>query len=255
MHDALAVYHRLHLLHRQAIEPHGLDDLQSLVHQCGGVHRDLRSHVPVGMAHGIRRRHVLQLVEGPSVERPAGAGQQDTPHLTPVPAALQALKHRAVLTVHRHDLRAVFLRRVHHQLTGAHQRFLIGQRDAFAFLNCRQCGTQPHAAHHGSHHRVRLGHSGGSQQALLPCHDLNAGPPQPFFQRQRRIFVIQYRKARHILPRLLLQQVYLCIGGQRRHAEAQLPGHLQRLPPDGAGSPQQGDGFRHRSFLNTASQR
>ena len=253
--DALPVDHRAHLLHGKAVQPHGLDDLQSLVHQRGGIHRDLRPHVPVGMPQGVRRRHMLQLLVASAEKRPAGAGQPDAPHLVPVPAPLQTLEHRAVLAVHRHDLRAVLRRRGHHQLAGADQRLLVGQRDALALFDGRQRGLQPHAAHDGGDHRVRLGHGGGSQKAFLPCHDLYSGAPEPLFQLQRRIFVIQHRKARHELPRLPLQQVDLRVGGQCRHGYSLLPDHLQGLPSDGAGSAQQGNGFRHRSPLSTASRR
>ena len=39
-----------------------------------------------------------------------------------------------MLTVHRHDLRAVFPGTAHDDVARAHERFFIGQRDAAAFL-------------------------------------------------------------------------------------------------------------------------
>ncbi|CAN3971336.1 Transcriptional regulator, AlpA family, partial [Dysosmobacter welbionis] len=63
---------------------------------------------------------------------PAGTGQDQPPDLPAVGAALKALEDGRVLRVHRHDLGAVRIRRIHHQLSGADQRLLVGQGDALS---------------------------------------------------------------------------------------------------------------------------
>ena len=64
MDDALAVDQHFDLRLRNIEEPPGFDDLQPLVHQGGRVDGDLGTHGPVGMLQGVRRRHMLQLLEG-----------------------------------------------------------------------------------------------------------------------------------------------------------------------------------------------
>ena len=44
-----------YLVHAQMKKPLGLDDLQTLVHQGGGINGYFRSHVPVGMVEGLGR--------------------------------------------------------------------------------------------------------------------------------------------------------------------------------------------------------
>ncbi|CAN4030231.1 hypothetical protein MCGFDL_MCGFDL_09450, partial [Dysosmobacter welbionis] len=105
--DALPVDHHRHLVQRQTVEAHGLDDLQPLVHQRGAVYGDLGSHGPVGVAEGIRFGHFAHFFIGHAVKRPAGTGQDQPPDLPAVGAALKALEDGRVLRVHRHDLGAV----------------------------------------------------------------------------------------------------------------------------------------------------
>ena len=200
--------------------------------------------------------HTLQLSGGLAVERAAGARQQDTAYLPPVAAALQALKYSGVFTVHRDDLRTVFGSGSHDQLTGADQRLLIGQGDAFPLPDGGQRRRKTHAAHDGGDKGIRLLRSGGGQKSLLPCQHLNVHVGQALTQHTGGIRVIHRRKARPELPRLLLQKVDIRMGGQCRHGKAQLPGHLQCLPSDRAGRSQKGDGFRHSMYsLNTMSRR
>ena len=60
MDDALAVDHHLDAIRRQAEQQAGLDQLQPLVHQRGGIHGDLAAHAPVRMRAGLLRGHILQ---------------------------------------------------------------------------------------------------------------------------------------------------------------------------------------------------
>ena len=109
MYYTLAVHHHPDLLRCHSEEHHRLNDLKPLVHKGRGIDGNAVSHAPCRVGKRVGGSYPRKLLPLLPEKRPAGAGQQDTPHLTPVPAALQALKHRTVLTVHRHDLRAVFL--------------------------------------------------------------------------------------------------------------------------------------------------
>ena len=251
--DALPVHHRVHLLQGKAVQPHGLDDLQPLVHQRGRVDGDLGAHAPVGVLQRMGRRHGLQFLIAPAEERAAGAGQDQAAYLPSVGAALQTLKNSGMLAVHRHDIRAVFLRGGHHQLSGAHQRLLVGQGDAPPKADGRQRRLQSYAAYHGGHHRVSLLRLCRRQKALRPRQHLDIRIAQTLPQLLRRGGVIKHRKARAELPRLRFYQLHTAVGRQRGHPQLQFPGHGQRLPPDGPGASQQGNGFCHDNFLNTGA--
>ena len=166
MDDTLPVDHRVHTVKREIVQAHGLNDLQPLVHQGGGVDGDLGTHGPVGVLQRVAGGHALQLRIGHAEERAAGAGQDQPLDLPLVTAALQALKDGGVLAVHRNDLRAVLFGGGHHQLTGTHQRFLVGKGDAPSKADGSQGGFQPHAAHHGGHHGVGFFHLCRRQQTF-----------------------------------------------------------------------------------------
>ena len=154
------------------------------------------------MLEGILRGHFLQLLVALAEERPAGAGENEALHLSPVAAALQTLEKSGVLAVHGDDLCAVLLRCRHDKFTGAYQRFLVGEGNALALLNGGKGGGKSYAAHHGGHHRVGLLHRGGCQQPLGAGQHLHIqiGHTLPQFLRRRR--VIKHRKARQKLPHL-----------------------------------------------------
>ena len=249
MDDALAVDHHVHLLHRQPVQPHGLDDLQALVHQGSRVDGDFCTHAPVGVFQGIGGGDGLQLLIGAAEEGTAGAGQQQPPDLIAVPAALETLENGAVLGVHGDDVRAAALRLGHDQLPGADQGLLIGQGDAFFLPDGGQGGLQAHAAHNGGDHGVGLGQLSRQQQALRPRLHPDVRVRQAQAQLPGGVPVVQHRQGGVKLPCLLLQQVHLAVGGQGRHGKAQLPGHLQGLAADGAGGAQQGNGFCHVAIL------
>lgn len=54
---------------------HGLNALQALVHEGGGVNGDLGTHGPRGMREGIGTRHAIELVARAAKERTARAGE------------------------------------------------------------------------------------------------------------------------------------------------------------------------------------
>ena len=142
-----------------------------------------------------------------------------------------------MLRVHRHDLRPIGIRRVHHQLSGADQRLLIGQGDALLLPDGGQGGAQAHHAHHGGDHRVRLGADGGLQQGLRPPQDTGVRVRQADRQVLCRRLVCQHRQPGAEFSRLGLQPLRVGMGREGGHPQPQLLRHVQRLAADGAGGP------------------
>ena len=226
---------RVDLTQRQTVEPHGLDDLKALVHQRRGVDGDLRTHCPVRVLERVGLRLSRKLLQAQAVERPARAGQNEALDLTAVTAALQALEDRAVLAVDGDDLRAVFFRRVHHELARADERFLVRKRDAFFLFDCRERRLETDHAHHGGHDRVGVVRRGGGQKALHAGEHLGVCVGEPRAQLICRILVIKHGKTRAKFPRLLFDEVNAFIRRQRSDGKPQLARHLKRLAADGAG--------------------
>ena len=226
---------RVDLTQRQAVEPHGLDDLKALVHQRRGVDGDLCAHCPVRVLERVGLRLSRKLLRAHAIERPARAGQNEALDLAAVAAALEALEDRAVLAVDGDDLRAVFFRRVHHKLARADERFLVRKRDAFFLLDGGKRRLETNHAHHGGHDRVGVVRRGRGQKALHTGEHLGVCVGEPRAQLARRILVIKHGKTRAKFPRLLFNEVNALIRRQRGDGKPQLARHLKRLAADGAG--------------------
>ena len=246
--DAPAVDHRLHLLQGQLIEPHGLDELQALIHQGGAVDGDLGPHVPVGVLESVLRAHFFQLLIAFAIEGATAAGEPQAADLAAVPAALEALENGAVLGVYGHDLRPAAAGGLHHQLPGADQGLLVGQGDAPAQGDGGQGGLQANGPHQTGDHGVGLRRGGGPAQALPTGEHLCVQVAYPPAQRIRCVFIIKHSKARAKLPHLLFHDIHISSGGQSRRGKAQLPGRLEGLCADGAGGAQHGDDLAHSSI-------
>ena len=111
----------------------GLDHLEALVHQRGGVDRDLRPHRPHGVLEGLLHRRLRELRGRPAAERPAGARDH---HPLEVLPALAAEGHREgrVLRVDREQPLGLTLDQVHHELAPDHERLLVRERERLAAL-------------------------------------------------------------------------------------------------------------------------
>ena len=68
MHDALWMNYNIDFLQRDAEKPHGLNDLEALVHQRGRVNANLRAHIPSGMIRRLFRGDGLKRLNGPPVK-------------------------------------------------------------------------------------------------------------------------------------------------------------------------------------------
>ena len=219
------MHHHTDLLFGQTVQPHGFDDLKPFIHHGGGVDGDLLPHVPGGMLEGIRLFYGFQFFKFLSVERASGGCQNQPFDLPPVTAAHEALENGTVLRIHRHDLRPVFLRRVHHQFTGTHQRLLVGKTDAFFLFNGRKGGSQTYHAHDGGNDSLCLLHSGGGDQSFHAVHDPDTKAGKPRFQFLCGFLSAHNAEPGHELPCLLLHPVNIFIGRQSADFNTQMLRH------------------------------
>ena len=127
--------HRLGLV-GQLIGGEGLgapaDHLQSLVHQRARVDRDLRTHLPGRMGQCLVDTDVRQLAAcGPGTDHRSPSAGSGRPRGR-FDRRPQALVHRAVLAVNRHELGARGRpQRLHHR-PGGDQALLVGQGEPLA---------------------------------------------------------------------------------------------------------------------------
>ena len=103
----------------------GLDHLEALVDQGGGVDRDPAAHLPGGMGERLLRGHLGEI--GAAAEGPAGSGQHQPLDRSRWLRADQLIEGR-VLGVDRDDPGVPRLRERGDQLAADHQRLLVGER-------------------------------------------------------------------------------------------------------------------------------
>lgn len=131
------------------VQAHGLNKLQSFVHQGGAVDGNLGTHAPSWDGTGRPPGHIPELLPPSAVKGATGAGKDQAPDLPPVPAASQALENGRVFRVHRDDLCPILVRRIHHQLPAHTRVSLVGKANPLSPLDGSQGGLQTHHAHHG----------------------------------------------------------------------------------------------------------
>ena len=131
VYDRLRVDQYLYAVGGDTEKPFGLDDLKAFVHHTCTVDGDLRSHIPGGMAQGIRLGDVGQLVEREGPERSPAGCEKDFLDLI-VSLTHDALENGGVLTVDRDDGCMVLLGQLTDQFSGHHQCFLVGKADFLA---------------------------------------------------------------------------------------------------------------------------
>ena len=155
MDDALALHHDLDFFRRQAKEPYGLDEFQTLVHQGGGVDGDLRAHIPVGVFKGVCTGLAAQLLGGHTEEGTAGGSEQNLGQTGGALLILQALEDGRVFAVHGQQLHAVLFHSLRDQMSAGDKALLVGQRQVVAALDGAQAGTKAGNAHNAVQHHVR----------------------------------------------------------------------------------------------------
>ena len=125
-----------------------LDDLISLVEQRRAVHGDLRAHLPGWMAEGVRRRHAGELFLRVRTERSA-ARREDEFGKGGVSAEGKRLPDRRMFAVHGDEIGAALLKFRRDEISPAHERFLVRERDAHAERSRAQGIGKPREAARG----------------------------------------------------------------------------------------------------------
>ena len=101
-------------------------------------------------------------------KRPAGARQDQPPHLFSIAAAHQTLENGRMFRVDREDLRAAPRGFLHDKLARADERLLVGEGDALSLADGRKRRPQADHAGHGSHDGVGSGQRRRLEQTVHP---------------------------------------------------------------------------------------
>ena len=248
MNDALALHHDLDLLRGQTEQPDGLDQLQTLVHQGGGVDGDLGPHVPVGVLQGIGLGLAAQLLGLHPKEWPAGSRQQDLGQALGALLILQTLEDGGVLTVHRQQLDAVLRHRLRDQMAAGDKAFLVGQCQVMAALDGGQAGAQTGNADHAVQHHIGAVHRGQLLEALRAGQQPGRlGAACQCSVQPGRCAGVRHADVPGVeLFDLFQDLLHVAVGRQAEHLIALCADNVQTLGADGAGRAQQSDFFRHR---------
>ena len=138
---------------RQAEQPAGLDHLQRLVHQRGGIDGDLRPHLPGrDAAAPPSTRHVGQF--GGACRGTARRWPVSTTRSHPRCGCPACAWKMALCSLSTGRMRAAASRgQVHDQRPGHDERFLVGHGDRLAGLERRPGAGQPRRADDGAERR------------------------------------------------------------------------------------------------------
>src|SRR5437867_4110455 len=123
MHDALWMDHNFYVVRGYIEQPVGLDDLQALIHQRGGVDGHQPAHVPRGMLQGLLYRYVPQLF-GRRSAKWSSRCRKEKPLDALLRRALNALEEGGMLAVYRQDSGSAALRQRHGSPAGCDQDLL-----------------------------------------------------------------------------------------------------------------------------------
>ncbi|CVN77104.1 Uncharacterised protein [Streptococcus pneumoniae] len=135
----------------------GLDHLEGLVHEGGGVGGDDAAHVPRGVCEGLGGRDGVQGGAVQAAERPARGREHEAADLVRR-APAQRLRERGVLGVHRHELARAGGRL--HEGPADDERLLVGQGQAVAGVQRGEGGPQADRARDPVEHGVGAGPHG-----------------------------------------------------------------------------------------------
>ena len=171
MNNRLPVHDCRDLLERQIIKPHGLDDLEPLIHKRRAVDGDFRAHFPVRVAQRVGLFLFGELRAGKAIEGPSGTGQNQALNLRFAAVSHQTLENCRVLGVDGDDLRAVFFCLLHHELARTNQSFLVGKRDAFFLPDGSERWLEADHAGDCCDDRIRLWEARRRDEPLEPQHD------------------------------------------------------------------------------------
>ena len=122
------------------VQPHGLDDLQALVHQCRTVDGDFFAHLPVWVLQRVPACVTWAAAAPGSCRRTARRSRSGSGGVIS-PRSRQPMRHwkMAECSESTGMISAPTARRLRHdQLAGADQRLLVGEADALALPDGRR---------------------------------------------------------------------------------------------------------------------
>ena len=224
------MHHYLYLLWPQPEKPLRLYHLETLVHQRGGVYRNLRPHVPCRVLERVSRTNSRQLLLRICAERPPRCREYHLLHLV-LMLPHDALEYRPVFRVYRQYACMMLLHEPRNQLPGHYERLLVREGYLLARLYRRYRRTQAGVTHHGRHHCVYAPHRRRLRYRLFPRKNL-------YRQRRERILHLPVMRLvrddhnlRHEPPRLLYEPCGIVVRRQCIHLEKLLIAcrHIKRL--------------------------
>ncbi len=162
-------------------------------------------------------RHAAQLLRRLAEEGTAGRGEDQLFEHLFVGHALQALKDRRVLAVHRQEPDVVHPDRICHQIAACHKRFLVGEGDILFCLRGCDRRLQTDHAHNGIEHQVRLRQLCRLNQTVHSAAHLGGGVGNGNLQLLCLFFVKDDRQRGLIFAHLLLEQRDIVCRCERRH--------------------------------------
>ena len=178
MDHALRMDHHFDQRGGRTEQPVRLDHFQALVHHGGRVDRNLAPHDPVRVLAGFVGGDVFERLDRAVQERTARGGQEDLGHAGRAGLARirlrQGLENRIVLAIDRQQGGAVLVHRIHEQLAGHDQRFLVREQNFLASTGRCQGRGQAGGADDGGHHGIGVGAGGDRTQRRFAVFDLGA---------------------------------------------------------------------------------
>ena len=215
-------------------EPFGLNDLKALVHHSGRIDSNLSTHIPVGMLEGLGLGSFGYLILLPGAERAAGSCQVNLFHRIAM-GAQQALEDGRMFRIYRIDGSIAAGGLPHHQRTGSHQGFLVGQGDGFAGTDGSQRGFEPAETYHSSYHHLHLGSLDQLTGGINAQTDIYAR--EGLLHLLELVRIADYHMWYVEGASLLNQKISAAVGRNHKHAEAVrvLSHHVQRLRANGTG--------------------
>ena len=243
--DRLRVEQHRNPVRRGSEQPVSLDHFESLVDERRRVDRDLRAHVPLGMAQGLLYGDVRQLL-GPEVAECAAAARHDQPPHRGA-FAHEALEDRRMLRVDRNHRCFPLPRQRHHVGAAHYERLLVRQREFLARFDGRHRGREPGVTHQGVHHHVGSASRCDLRHRVVSGVNLGVGVCECIAQPCVILLVGDHRRVGVEFPCLLRQPFPIAVGREDADFEpvGVFTGYVERLHADRAGRTQYGKSLFH----------
>ena len=175
----------------------------------------------------VLNRYVFKVFSFSAVKRPArGCEQYFFKRISG--RALQGLKNRGVLAVHRQKLNACFFKPAVYDFPARYKRFLICKGNGSALVYRRQRGSQPRNTHNRIKHGIAIALRRGNN-ALFARIYLNICIGKLYFKLGCGTFIKHCDKLRLKFSRLRFGKLYVSARRQRRYFPAVFFAGFKRL--------------------------